>query len=164
MRFTLIDRILQLREGESITAVKGLSLAEDYLKDHFPRFPVMPGVLMLEAMFQASAWLVRKTENFAHSMVVLREARNVRYADFVAPGQLLTVTSEIIKQEEPLTTLKAQGVVGDTVAVSARLVLEKFDLAQRYPSRAATDDYTRREMRRLFTLLYQPTASLETVS
>lgn len=164
MRFTLIDRIIQLREGENITAVKGLSLAEEYLKDHFPRFPVMPGVLMLEAMFQASAWLVRKTEHFAHSMIVLREARNVRYADFVAPGQLLTVTAEIIKQEDLLTTLKTQGVVGESVAVSARLVLEKFDLAQRYPRRAATDAYTRREMRRLFDLLYQPDTSLEIVS
>ena len=50
MRFNLIDRITELNEGQSITAVKGLSLAEEYLKDHFPRFPVMPGVLMLEAM------------------------------------------------------------------------------------------------------------------
>ena len=53
MRFTLIDRITELKPGVSITAVKGLTLAEEYLQDHFPRFPVMPGVLMLEAMFQA---------------------------------------------------------------------------------------------------------------
>jgi 3-hydroxyacyl-[acyl-carrier-protein] dehydratase len=47
MRFTLLDRILQLDPGSRIVAVKNLSLAEEYLADHFPRFPVMPGVLML---------------------------------------------------------------------------------------------------------------------
>jgi 3-hydroxyacyl-[acyl-carrier-protein] dehydratase len=47
MRFTLIDRVLAVDPGKSITAIKALSLAEEYLGDHFPRFPVMPGVLML---------------------------------------------------------------------------------------------------------------------
>ena len=57
MRFTLVDRILELQAGQEITAVKNLSLAEEYLADHFPLFPVLPGVLMLEAMTQAGAWL-----------------------------------------------------------------------------------------------------------
>ena len=58
MRFTLVDRIVALEPGKTITAVKNLSLAEEYLADHFPGFPVLPGVLMLEAMTQAAAWLV----------------------------------------------------------------------------------------------------------
>ncbi len=91
MRFSLIDRITELREGESVTAIKVLSMAEEYLADHFPRFPVMPGVMMLESMYQACAWLVRKSENFAHAMVVLREARNVKFSNFVEPGQVLVV-------------------------------------------------------------------------
>ena len=74
MRFSLVDRITELSEGKHITAIKVLTLAEEYLADHFPRFPVMPGVMMLEAMYQASAWLIRKSEDFAHTMVVLREA------------------------------------------------------------------------------------------
>ena len=71
MRFTLIDRIASTSAGCPITAVKSLTMAEEYLADHFPNFPVMPGVLMLEAMTQAGAWLVRPSEDFAHSMVVL---------------------------------------------------------------------------------------------
>ena len=53
MRFTLLDRITDLRPGISITAVKTLLPDEEYLRDHFPRFPVMPGVLMLETMYEA---------------------------------------------------------------------------------------------------------------
>ena len=77
MQFSLIDRILELEEGSHIKAVKTLSMAEEYLKDHFPRFPCMPGVLMVESMFQAAAWLIRKSENFTNSMVVLKEIRNL---------------------------------------------------------------------------------------
>lgn len=147
MRFCLLDRIVELEPGVRITGIKRLRPDEDYLKDHFPRFPVMPGVLMLEAMYQASAWLVRQSEGFAHSMVVLKEARNIKYADFVTPGKELVVTAEIIKQDERLTTLKAQGTIDGNVAVNGRLVLERFNLAERYPKRANTDPYLRNEMR-----------------
>jgi 3-hydroxyacyl-[acyl-carrier-protein] dehydratase len=147
MRFCLLDRIVELQPGIRVTAVKKLRPDEDYLKDHFPRFPVMPGVLMLEAMYQASAWLVRQSEGFAHSMVVLKEARNIKYADFVTPGKELVVTAEILKQNDSQTTLKAQGTIDGNVAVNGRLVLERFNLADRYPKRAVTDPYLRSEMR-----------------
>ena len=128
MRFTLLDRIVQLEPGSRITAIKALALAEEYLADHFPSFPVMPGVLMLEAMTQAGAWLVRATEDFAHSIVVLKEARNVKYSNFVAPGQTLTVTAEITHQDERETKLKAQGTVDGEVQLSGRLVLVRYNL------------------------------------
>ena len=66
MRFTLLDRVVAIEPGKSITAVKSVTLAEEYLGDHFPRFPVLPGVLMLEAMTQAAAWTIRLGEDFAH--------------------------------------------------------------------------------------------------
>ena len=168
MRFNLLDRIIELQPGKCIRAVTTLSPEEDYLRDHFPLFPVMPGVLMLEAMFQASAWLVRKSENFAHSTVVLKAARNVNYANFVEPGQTLTVTADLVKQDEHTTTIKAQGSIGEgdvlKDAVKARLILERFNLAQRYPSRSATDAYLRRRMREMFEQLFQSTSSLEPIT
>jgi 3-hydroxyacyl-[acyl-carrier-protein] dehydratase len=156
MRFTLVDRILELTPGERITAVKGLSLAEEYLADHFPLFPVMPGVLMLESLTQSCAWLVRASEDFAHSVVLLKQARGVKYADFVEPGQVLTVTGEIIDQNERETQLRATGMVDGRTAVAARLTLERFNLADVQPHRGALDGYTRRKMRELFGLLYRP--------
>src|SRR5439155_10753816 len=94
MKFILIDRITALEPGKRITATKSLTLAEEYLADHFPRFPVMPGVLMIEALVQASAWLVRATQDFAHSMVLLKEAKNVTYKSFVSPGQVFEISVE----------------------------------------------------------------------
>jgi 3-hydroxyacyl-[acyl-carrier-protein] dehydratase len=155
MRFCLLDRIVELEPGVRVTAVKRLRPDEDYLEDHFPRFPVMPGVLMLEAMYQASAWLVRQSEGFAHSMVILKEARNIKYADFVTPGKELVVSAEILKQDETLTTLKAQGLIEGNVAVNGRLVLERFNLADRFPKRKNTDPYLRAELRGVLKRLLQ---------
>jgi 3-hydroxyacyl-[acyl-carrier-protein] dehydratase len=157
MQFTLIDRIVELEPGVKITAVKGLTMAEEYLADHFPRFPVMPGVLMLEAMTQASAWLVRVTEDFAHSMVVLKQASNVKYGQFVQPGQSLYVTAEILKNSDGETRLKARGTVNGRTTVSARLVLAKYNLADTTPAHAEIDRVTKEELRKSFMLLYQPT-------
>ncbi len=164
MKFTLLDRIVDLQPGQSITAVKALSLAEEYLQDHFPRFPVMPGVLMLEALYQAGAWLVHRSEDFAHSMVELKEARNIRYADFVEPGQVLTVTAEIVSQDESITKLKAQGHVAGEAAVNGKLVLHRYNLSDQNPQDASIDEVTRGILRKRFDVLFHPRSSLETVS
>jgi len=159
MRFCLLDRILELEPGVRVVGLKRLRPDEDYLKDHFPRFPVMPGVLMLEAMYQASAWLVRQSEGFANAVVLLKEARNIKYADFVTPGKELVVTAEILKQDDSLTTLKTQGTIDGNLAVNGRLVLERFNLADRHPARRDTDPYLRDEMREVLKKLLAPSTT-----
>ena len=154
MRFTLLDRVVAVEPGKSITAVKAVSLSEEYLADHFPKFPVLPGVMMLEAMTQAAAWTIRLGEDFAHSIVVLREARNVKYGDFVQPGRTLTVTAEVLSQDATHTKVKATGSVGDRTSLTARLVLERYNLADRTLHGAALDARVRAEMRRLWAVLY----------
>jgi len=154
MRFTLIDRIVFLEPGARITATKSLTMAEEYLSDHFPRFPVMPGVLMVEAMTQAAAWLVRASEDFANSMVVLREVANVRFGHFVSPGETLEVSAEMVEMGEREAKVKAQGSVDGRMTVSGRLTLAKYNLGDLNPSQAATDRATRRDLRELFALLY----------
>ncbi|MFM1997390.1 MAG: hypothetical protein RLZZ111_1777, partial [Planctomycetota bacterium] len=139
---------------KSITAIKTLSLSEEYLADHFPCFPVMPGVLMLEAMTQAAAWTIRLGEDFAHSIVVLREARNVKYGDFVEPGRVLTVTAEIQSQDGSLVKVKASGAVGERTSLTARLVLERYNMADRIPYGDAVDARVRSELRKLWGLLH----------
>lgn len=147
MRFSLVDRIEQLDPGASITTVKCLTMAEEYLGDHFPGFPVMPGVLMLEAMTQTAAWLVRATEDFAHSMVLLKEARGVKYGQFVEPGQTLRVTAELVSQKEREVTVKAKGTIDGQVTVQGRLILERYNLAETCPGQSATDILLKRDLR-----------------
>ena len=133
MRFSLIDRIVELEPCVRITAVKTLTMTEEYLADHFPHFPVMPGVLMLEALTQAGAWLVRVSEDFAHSIVVLKQANNVKYAQFVEPGQTLSVTAEMLKFDDGEVKLKAYGTVSGRIIVTARLALACYNLADSDP-------------------------------
>lgn len=159
MRFTLIDKITSLEAGKSITAVKNLSLAEEYLADHFPGFPVMPGVLMIEALVQTSAWLLRQTDQFAYSTVLLKQARGVKFSSFVAPGQTLVLQSEVQKWQDQNCTLTGQGTVDGAVVVSAKLTLERFNLRDRNPDDAAADELQLRKARELFAELWKPPAA-----
>ena len=164
MRFTQIDRIVSLKNGESVKAVKCLSLSEDYLADHFPRFPVMPGVLMLEAIYQASMFLVRSTDDFQHSMVVLKETRNLKFQGFVQPGDQLVVSAEYHAAKNNTVRLKVVGEIEGRVAVSGVVVLEKFNLAARGMASGATDDYINWKFKQRFKLLFnQLTAGSESI-
>lgn len=156
MRFSLIDRIDAIEPGESVTALKTLSLAEEYLADHFPGFPVMPGVLMVESLVQAGAWLMRQTEEFRYSAVLLKEARAVRFNNFVSPGKTLRVECKVKQRDEKTYTLLGSGTVEGASAVSARLTLEQFNLADRDPSLAASDERRIQKLRELFDALYHP--------
>ncbi|MCG8450580.1 MAG: beta-hydroxyacyl-ACP dehydratase [Pirellulales bacterium] len=139
MQFWLLDRICSFEPDKELTAVKNVSLAEEYLADHFPEFPVLPGVFMLEAATQAGAWLVRLSENYAHSIVVLHEARAIKYADFVTPGNALTMRVEQTKSDQRYVNLKFQGEVDGRISVSGRLVLERYNLADNDPNLQGLD-------------------------
>lgn len=89
MRFTFVDRVLE-RSETHLVAVKQVSLAEEYLADHFPTFPVLPGVLMLESMVQAARMLVGP----GGEALRLGEVRAMRFGRFVRPGEALRVTVE----------------------------------------------------------------------
>ena len=138
VKFNLIDKV-ELITDDKIVAVKYVSLAEEYLADHFPTFPVLPGVMMLEALTQAAAWVLHRRNNFAKSMAVLKEARNVKYGNFVAPGNFLRVEVEFAKATEAGGAFKVTGTVGDATAVAARLELAYCNLADKQPSLAAMD-------------------------
>ena len=116
----MIDRVTELVPGQRITGVKALSLAEEYLADHFPAFPVLPGVMMIEAMVQTAAMLVRVTNVFHQSMIVLQEARNVKYKSFVKPGNLLKVSLEAQKIDAHSSSFVGSASVGNASMVEAR--------------------------------------------
>lgn len=162
MRFLLVDRITQLELGESISAVKNLSLAEEYLADHFPGFPVMPGVLMLESLVQTSAWLMRATEDFRYSTILLKESRALKFNNFMKPGMTLRITSKVHKRSDREYVFKAEGIpelesggsASVPSAVSARITLEQRNLADDNPDMAKADDRQIAEFRSLWSQVW----------
>ena len=139
MKFYLTDRVLELERGKRLVALKNLTLAEEYLQDHFPAYPVSPGVLMIDALIQAAAWLHRATTDFAQSVVVLDEARNVKYGAFFKPGTSMRITVECLKQEPGLWSFKGLGQVDDQETVKGRFTLRAFNLADSDPGQAEAD-------------------------
>jgi 3-hydroxyacyl-[acyl-carrier-protein] dehydratase len=85
--------------------------------------------------------------------VVLKQANNVKYTQFVEPGQTLTVTAEILKFDEGEVKLKAYGTVSGRIILSARLTLACYNLADTNPDHESTDAATRRDLREQFALL-----------
>jgi len=155
MKFVLIDKIVSLEEGKRLVAVKNVSLAEEYLADHFPTFPVLPGVLLLQGLVESASWLVRRTQNFAHSMVLLEQARNVKYRSFLAPGSQVQYTVEAKTIEDKVSSFTGRGVAEGQEIVEARFGLRHFNLSERNPALAEVDAQVIVQLKNRYNLLSQ---------
>lgn len=96
--FRFIDRVDEVRPDDGLTASFTLKGSEEFLEDHFGGFPVMPGVLMLEALKQASRRYLELSEGPAAWRLV--SAENVKFGQFVKPGGELKITAKLVKKEE----------------------------------------------------------------
>jgi 3-hydroxyacyl-[acyl-carrier-protein] dehydratase len=154
MRFTLIDRIDAYQPGKFLRGCKFLTLSEEYLADHFPRFPVMPGVLMLQSLTDAASWLWRITTGFAHPVIVLRDVKNVKYGSFMQPGRRMDVAVDLVKVEGDWATFRGKGLDdAGQQTVAAQFVLHGYNLASRGPVGAMTDDQLLRHWQSRWALL-----------
>jgi len=121
----LIDRVLELEKGKSIKALKNVSINEPYFAGHFPRRPVMPGVLMLEAMAQAAAVLSFETMNLLpddNSVYYFAGIDGARFKRVVEPGDQLILDVEIDRMRASIWKYKARATVGGELAVEASLI------------------------------------------
>lgn len=153
MRFHLVDRILEVVPGQRLRAVKHLTLGEEYLADHFPGFPVMPGVLMLQMLVEAGAWLLRVTDDFAYAVTVLREARGVKYGTFMQPGRSLEAVVELVKRDGPTAVLKGRGTTSGQATVTGQVTLLSYNLRDRRPEWAGRDERLAQHWRDQYALL-----------
>ena len=128
MEFLFIDRINQLERNVKISSSRALTLSEEYFQDHFPNFPIMPGVLMLETLVQAAQWLLRISQDFKFSSMMVSEVKMVKYAKFVRPGQTLYADVELKSVEDDKAEFKAKGLVKDATAITAVFKIRFFNI------------------------------------
>ena len=123
--FLLIDRVLSCEAGKEIVALKNVTINEPFFGGHFPNFPVMPGVLIIEAMAQASALLAFKTFD------ITRDDKNVFYfvgiddARFkrpVTPGDQLIIKAQILRSIKGIWKFTGQAYVNDKLVSEAALM------------------------------------------
>jgi 3-hydroxyacyl-[acyl-carrier-protein] dehydratase len=153
MKFILIDKIVSLQSGKQIKTSKNVSLSEEYLADHFPTFPVLPGVLLLEGLIESACWLVREKENFAHSMLLLEHARNVKYKSFLPPGEQILYTVEAKTMEENISSFTGFGLSGEEKIIEAKFGLRHFNLADENSKMASVDSIVIENMKKRWKLL-----------
>ena len=125
MRFFLIDKITKWEVGRSAEAVKNVALSEDFFDDHFPRRPVMPGVLMLEGMAQISgllleASLLEKYGKDAKAVLTLLE--RTKFRDLVRPGDTLIYKTEITAVNETGGKVSVQALRDGRPVVTSGMV------------------------------------------
>ena len=154
VRFCLVDRVTEITAGSSIQTLKQVSLAEEYLQDHFPGFAVFPGVMMVECMVQSCAWLSRFTDDFQFSTILLKQARAVKFNNFLKPGETLQVSATMKSNGAAEAEFMVSGVVNGQSAVSGRLLLSKQNLADLNPQLKDNDARMVSAMRDLWAQVY----------
>jgi len=117
-----VDQILEC-EGDRITARKNLSINEDYLLDHFPNFPVMPGVLMIQAAVETAGWWLKQRLDFKVSGVCLEKVQMARFANFLRPGESLVLEVQNLKLAEGKAEFQAKGRREETVVLSLKFTV-----------------------------------------
>lgn len=122
--FLLIDRVIEVKPGESLHAIKNVTINEPFFCGHFPQRPVMPGVLILEAMAQAGCVLAFKsTDSDPESdLFLFAAADNVRFKRVVEPGDQLHLKVEFLKVRRGVLKVKGEATVDGEVVCTAELM------------------------------------------
>ena len=119
--FMLIDTIEELEEGKRVVAKKCVSYNEPFFAGHFPEEPVMPGVLIVEALAQTGAVAILGLEENKGKIAYFGAINNAKFKRKVVPGDRIRLECEIIKQKGPVGVGKATATVDNKLAVSAEL-------------------------------------------
>jgi 3-hydroxyacyl-[acyl-carrier-protein] dehydratase len=127
--FLLLDRIVEIEPGKRIVGLKSVSLETDaYLQGHFPNYPVMPGVLIVEALAQAGAVLVMQDRSLAGKVPFFARIDNCRFRQPVRPGDTLRLELEVTSFRAPVGKAHARALVGDKLACEADLTFALGDV------------------------------------
>lgn len=137
MRFVMVDKVLSIIPGKSIEAEKVLPASEGLFQDHFPGFPVVPGVLLTEMMAQASGKCLY-AESSERGYPVLLKIKEASFRNWAEPGQTINLFADVISSKQDYATVKCYAKVGDKKICSANLFFsfikkDKFVLTEDIP-------------------------------
>lgn len=132
MRFLLVDRIVSLEPGKSVQAEKTMSADEELFLDHFPGFPVVPGVLLTEMMGQAAGKALN-AQRLPRGNAMLAEIRSARFRQWVRPGQLIELHASITQNRDAFAVAECHAIVGGRKVCSAELMLSFTPIEQLSP-------------------------------
>jgi len=116
--FLLVDRVLELEEGKSITALKNVTVNEEFFQGHFPARPIMPGVLQIEAMAQAAGVLAIKS-GISGNMVYFMSMDNVKFRKPVVPGDQIIMKVVVTQSRGKITKFHGESFVGSDMVSEA---------------------------------------------
>jgi 3-hydroxyacyl-[acyl-carrier-protein] dehydratase len=119
--FLLVDRVLELTPRESITALKNVTMNEPFFQGHFPDFPVMPGVLIIEALAQTAALLTFSEERQENSVYYFAGIDGARFKKPVLPGDQLIMTAKLERCRAGIYKFQVQATVDGELAAEANI-------------------------------------------
>lgn len=126
--FLMVDRILEIVSGEKAVGIKNVSMNEPFFQGHFPGNPVMPGVLIVEAMAQVGAVALLSRDEFKGKLVLFRGIDKLRFREVVHPGDTLTIEVALTGLKGVVGRGKGRAWVGKKLAASGELI---FALVER---------------------------------
>lgn len=125
--FLLIDRVLELEPGKRAVAIKNVSVNEPQFTGHFPGRPLMPGVLMVEAMAQVGGLLLLSMGEYQKKLAVFAGIDNCRFRRMVIPGDQLLITAELLKLRGFLGRVRAEARVEGRIVTDGELMFSLVD-------------------------------------
>lgn len=120
--FLLVDKIVELVEGERAKGIKNVTVNEPFFQGHFPGHPVMPGVLIVESMAQVGGILAFKSANVADQVLYFMGIDDARFRKPVLPGDRLELTVEVLRRRGKVWSLKGEAFVDGALVAEAKLL------------------------------------------